>query len=490
MYLARTLGRRCRCRPRSLLGTSAPTMGIVSSAIAQELTGFDIQVLGCSSKMPTSRSSCPCIGVRVGAKQMLFDCGEGTQRQFIHSFLNPSKVQGIFITHMHGDHVFGLPGMLLSFLSMLNSSHISTPASRQGGGGAPTEESLKSRTLRVYGPEGLYNYVCMTLRLCEAKVGPNADGRPAILVHELVGGDTVERRPAFIKRDRDFAMAGVEGRTLKPDRDGFWTIPSFDVDPEEAEGAPTRTEWRGDDTTKGGKHKPSHNPGRPQGFVVRAGQLRHTVPTFGYTVQEDERPGRLDAARIKAMGLRPGPLYKALVRGEDVTLPDGQGVIRAADVTGPTKRGRKLTVLGDTSYAYTMAALAQDSDVLIHEATLEDELRDVAVMRGHSTPSMAARFAKDVGARRLVLTHFSNRYTTSGAEQGGDKRPREAVAKLLRQAVAVLKDEERVLAAEDFLSLHVPLDGFALPGESRPLQVVEEEDMVESREVARERVAS
>lgn len=154
------------------------------------LTGFDLQVLGSSSKMPTMHSSCPCIGLRLGPTQLLFDVGEGTQRQFMRSFLNPSRVQGIFITHMHGDHIFGLPGMLLSFLSYIHTAHDAHAAAAAAAEALPSS-APRTHQLRVFGPEGLYNYVAMTLRLCEARVVPNAfDGQVRLLgqVSGLIGG--------------------------------------------------------------------------------------------------------------------------------------------------------------------------------------------------------------------------------------------------------------------------------------------------------------
>lgn len=259
---------------------------------------------------------------------------------------------------------------------------------------------------------------------------------------------TGERRAPFVKRDPDFASPGVEWRPIDRDADGFWTIPPI---------VPTPT------STHPHAHPHAHAHEAQFGFTVRAGPLRHSVPTFGYTVAERPRRGKLDAAKVRSLGLAPGPLYKQLARGEDVALPNGRGVVRAADVLGPARRGRKLTVLGDTSDASAMAPLAMDSDVLVHEATLEDGLVELAALRGHSTPSMAARFARDVRARRLLLTHFSNRYSShADAEDGVRERPE--VARMVKQAAAVLGDERRVLAAHDFLQVHVPSQGFDLVG--------------------------
>ncbi|EFR32073.1 ribonuclease Z [Eremococcus coleocola] len=78
----------------------------------------------------------------------LFDCGEGTQHQILHTSLKPRKVSKIFITHMHGDHIFGLPGFLSS-------------RSFQGG-----EEPVT-----IYGPQGIKDYVLMCLKLSKSNLG-------------------------------------------------------------------------------------------------------------------------------------------------------------------------------------------------------------------------------------------------------------------------------------------------------------------------------
>ncbi len=71
----------------------------------------------------------------------LFDCGEATQHQILHTSIKPRKINKIFITHMHGDHIFGLPGLLSS-------------RSFQGG----------KELLTVYGPSGIKNYIETSLQ--------------------------------------------------------------------------------------------------------------------------------------------------------------------------------------------------------------------------------------------------------------------------------------------------------------------------------------
>lgn len=72
----------------------------------------------------------------------LFDCGEGTQHQILKTAVKPRKIEKIFITHLHGDHIFGLPGLLSS-------------RSFQGG----TEK------LTIYGPEGIADFVNISLKV-------------------------------------------------------------------------------------------------------------------------------------------------------------------------------------------------------------------------------------------------------------------------------------------------------------------------------------
>lgn len=71
-----------------------------------------ITFLGTGSAIPTKRRNHPAVLLQYKDETLLFDCGEGTQRQFRYANLNPCKITRIFISHWHGDHVFGIPGIL------------------------------------------------------------------------------------------------------------------------------------------------------------------------------------------------------------------------------------------------------------------------------------------------------------------------------------------------------------------------------------------
>ena len=77
-----------------------------------------VHILGCGSALPTTRHSLSAQVLELSGKLFLIDCGEGAQLQFRRTRLNFNKISDIFISHLHGDHCFGLPG-LISTLSLL-----------------------------------------------------------------------------------------------------------------------------------------------------------------------------------------------------------------------------------------------------------------------------------------------------------------------------------------------------------------------------------
>ena len=111
---------------------------------------MQVTFLGTSSGVPTRARNVSAVAVRLSQRSelWLFDCGEGTQHQFLRSDLRLSQLRRIFITHMHGDHVFGLPGLLAS-LGLSGSS---------GG-------------VDLYGPDPLESYLEGVLRTSSTRIG-------------------------------------------------------------------------------------------------------------------------------------------------------------------------------------------------------------------------------------------------------------------------------------------------------------------------------
>src|SRR5438067_6271278 len=76
---------------------------------------LDVVFLGTSAAAPTAQRGPAAILVRRGGERLLFDCGEGTQRQLQRSSVGLPDIEEIFLTHYHADHFLGLPGMLKTF---------------------------------------------------------------------------------------------------------------------------------------------------------------------------------------------------------------------------------------------------------------------------------------------------------------------------------------------------------------------------------------
>lgn len=273
---------------------------------------MQITFLGTSSGVPTRSRNVSSIALRLPqrAEVWLFDCGEGTQHQFLRSDLRISQITRIFITHMHGDHIYGLMGLLASCGMAGNPSRID-----------------------IYGPPKLDDY----LKAC-SRYSQTHFSYP-VKVHIVQPGLVVD-----------------------------------------------------DDS-----------------FAVYCSPLKHRVPAFGYRVVEKDKVGQFNVQKAQSLGIPPGPIYGQLKQGKTIQLPDGR-MIRGTDLCGPTQIGRKFVYCTDTIFCEEAVELAQDADVLIHEATFAHQDADLAYQRLHSTSTMAAQVALEAGVKRLIMTHFSPRY--------------------------------------------------------------------------------
>ena len=112
---------------------------------------MQVTFLGTSSGVPTRARNVSAVALRLPqrSEMWLFDCGEGTQHQFLRSDLRLSQLRRVFITHMHGDHVFGLPGLLAS-LGLAGSC---------------------AAGVDLYGPDPLESYLNGVLRTSSTRIG-------------------------------------------------------------------------------------------------------------------------------------------------------------------------------------------------------------------------------------------------------------------------------------------------------------------------------
>jgi ribonuclease Z len=179
------------------------------------------------------------------------------------------------------------------------------------------------------------------------------------------------------------------------------------------------------------------------GYVVAAYAGNHPGGANGYLLKEDARPGRFFPERALALGVPEGRLFGCLQRGEPVELDGGRSV-QPADVLGAPRPGRALVYTGDTRPSGNTVEVAAGCDVLIHEATFSEEEVERAQRTGHSTARQAGEMAREAGARLLVLTHFSARYS---------ERPHV----LEREAKRACSGSCEVLVAHDGLTLEIPL---------------------------------
>ncbi|MDF2667789.1 MAG: ribonuclease [Paenibacillus sp.] len=281
---------------------------------------MDLYFLGTGAGMPSKERNVTSIALRLYEERgtfWLFDCGEGTQHQILRSSLKLSKLEFIFITHLHGDHIYGLPGLL-------------TSRSNQGG----------DTPVTLFGPPGLKEFLSSAFSVSQSH-----------LAYELK------------------VVEIAEGIVFADDQ-----------------------------------------------FEVRAAEVEHRIASLGFRVRESDRPGRLDEAKLRTLGVPAGPLYGRLKRGEDVALPDGR-TLCGADFVGAPILGRTVVVMGDTRRCAAAVELSRGADVLVHEATFASELSEMAQLYYHTTAAGAAEVAVEAGVRALVLTHISSRYSTDGGQE-------------------------------------------------------------------------
>lgn len=296
--------------------------------------------LGTGAACPTIDRNVASLALVREGETMLFDCGEGTQRQMMRYGVS-FTFREIFFTHFHSDHFLGVTGLLRT-MGLLNIF---------GGTQRDPNDGIT-----LYGPRGAKRILDEAL-----KIGIERTKFPVEIV-ELTAGDV-------LKRDE-------------------YDIVAF------------ATEHRVQDS-------------------------------LGYALVEHIRLGRFNPDKAREMGIPEGPLWGKIHKGETIALPDGRQVA-PSELVGAPRAGRRVVISGDTRPSPILREHARGADLLVHEATFSNEDAERAVETGHSTAREAAQLAHEAGARRLVLTHISPRYSREAPELLAEARsvfPETAIAR-------------------------------------------------------------
>jgi ribonuclease Z len=296
---------------------------------------LSVAFLGTGGAVPSARRNTASLLVARGGERLLFDCGEGTQRQMQRS-LGLVQVDAIYFTHFHADHFLGLPGLLKTY-----------------------DLTEREKPLTIYGPRGLRDLLQSMARVI-GRVGYKLE------LVELEAGEVV-------------SLEGAE---------------------------------------------------------VRSFPVEHSVRAFGYALVEEERPGRFDPEAAKRLGVKEGPDFAALQRGERVQGAAGQ--VEPGEVMGESRPGRTVIITGDTAPCRATVDAAREADMLVHDASFAEEEAQRAVDTGHSTVGQAAAVAREANVKLLAMVHISSRYH---------------VGKVLEEAREVF---ESTIAPRDFDLVELP----------------------------------
>ena len=273
---------------------------------------FELKILGSSSATPSSDRHHTAQVLTIGNQINLIDCGEGTQMQLMRYKVKHQRISNIFISHLHGDHYFGLFGLL-------STMHLNN----------------RTQPLHLFGPAGLADILTVQFRYSNTHLSFK------IIFQEL---DATVYQQIF--------------------EDKFITVHTL--------------------------------------------PMQHRIACCGFLFREKPKPRHL--IKDKLPGFLTPPQLISLKAGEDILDETGNLLVANADVTTEPNRSRSYAYCSDTRYKEDIIPYIRQVDLLYHEATFLDELRERATYTFHSTALQAATLAHKAEVKRLLLGHFSVRY--------------------------------------------------------------------------------
>ncbi|MCK4521013.1 MAG: ribonuclease Z [Nanoarchaeota archaeon] len=268
---------------------------------------IEIVFLGTSSMVPTKERNHSSVLVSFKGNNILMDCGEGTQRQLKIAGISASKINKILISHWHGDHVLGLPGLIQTLAA-----------------------NKYEKTLEIYGPKGTKK-------------------RFKAMFEAFVFDNNI-----------DLKVVDVEKGVFFENSD----------------------------------------------FKIEALPLEHGIATLGFSFIEKDRR-RIELSKAKKLGLKEGPLLGKLQDGKSITF-NGKKI--KPDMVCYVVEGKKITYIADTLQCKNAYKLAENSDLMICEATYASAMGEKVEERFHMSAKQAGLIANKANVNELILTHLSARY--------------------------------------------------------------------------------
>ena len=275
---------------------------------------FEVTILGSASATPVYNRNPTAQLLNCNERHYLIDCGEGTQQQLIKYGFKASKIDYIFISHLHGDHFFGLVGLL-------SSLHLNG----------------RTKPLQLFAPPALKEIIDL----------------------QFLHSDTRLR---------------------------------YEIDFHSIDATKSEVIFKNNDVS------------------VETIILNHRIPCTGFKFTEKKRLRKLVVEKLEQDAV-PITYYPMLKRGLDIDLPDGRH-INYLDYTTDSAVPKVYCYCSDTMYDESYFEQIKGADTLYHEATFLHEMLDRANETHHTTAQQAAEIATRVGAKKLLIGHFSSRYKT------------------------------------------------------------------------------
>ncbi len=273
---------------------------------------FSVQILGSSAATPTTKRNASAMLINMNYTFYLVDCGEGTQIQLRKYKTKLSKIKHIFISHLHGDHFFGLIGLISTF-------HLLG----------------RKNELNIYGPAKLKEILEIQLKASQTEIR-----------YQLNFHQTNPNTPELIFENNDYY------------------INSFPLD--------------------------------------------HRIETTGFLFGEKQKPKKIKKNFLFTEHVSVENIIK-IKKGQDFVAESGE-LYKNENITETPPPPRTFAYCSDTRYYEPMIEHIRNSDLLYHEATFMEDMKDVAKEKYHSTAHEAATIAQKANAEKLIIGHFSARY--------------------------------------------------------------------------------